>query len=97
MYLLQGNHLPTSASVGRARLQYRDSVPLARVFLELCDLDREAYWLFARFRQMMDGVDSGLLVRGALQWESFHCRTVPCSLQTIKYLALQILLLHTTV
>ena len=62
MYLLQGNCLPTSGSVGRARLLHRDSVPLARVFLELCDHDREAFWLFARFRKMMDSVDRCLLV-----------------------------------
>jgi hypothetical protein len=61
MYLIQGNCLPTSDSVARARLLHRDSVPLARVFLELCDHDREAFWLFARFRKMMECVDSGLL------------------------------------
>ena len=63
MYLLQGNLLPTSASVSQARVEHQDSVALARAFLDLCEEDLEAYWLFARFRKMLDKIDRNLLVR----------------------------------
>lgn len=63
MYLLQGNHLPTPASVSQARVDHYDSMILARVFLDLCEAELEAYWLFARFSKMLDKIDKNLLVR----------------------------------
>ena len=63
MYLLQGSHLPTSDSVSEARVQHKDSIPLARVFIDVCETDREAYWLFARFSKMVDRIDKDMLVR----------------------------------
>lgn len=61
MYLLQGSHLPTSDSVSEARVQHKDSIPLARVFIDVCETDREAYWLFARFSKMVDRIDKDML------------------------------------
>ena len=73
MYLLQGNNLSTSASLTTAKTAHEDSMPLARAFLDLCESQREAYWLFVRFRKMIDAIDRNLLVSDTTLVLLFTC------------------------
>jgi hypothetical protein len=68
MYLLQHGQLPTSAGVHGVSVQHQDSVCLARAFLDLCEEEREAYWLYARFSRMLDKIDRNLLKTCCFQY-----------------------------
>lgn len=62
MHQLQDNCLPTSASISQARVEHQDWIPIARAFLDLCETESEAYWLFSKFVKTLDNIDRELLV-----------------------------------